>query len=81
MNWKINVPEAIALAATVVSITLWAQSTFQSKEDAKEVKQNLDVRIGRLESEIVNIRSDISDISKDTQFIRGKMEGSVIIKK
>lgn len=75
-NWKISLPESIALVATVVSVTLWAQSTFQSKDDAKEIKLQFENRLSKVESELVNLRNDISEVAKDTQFIRGKLEGA-----
>lgn len=77
MNWKISIPEAMALVATVVSITLWSHTTFQSKDDAKETKTIFDSRLNKVETELSNLRNDISDVAKDVNYIRGRLEPKV----
>lgn len=74
MNWKISLPEAMALVATVVSITLWSHTTFQSKDDAKDTKISFEARLNKVESELINLRNDISDVAKDVNYIRGRLE-------
>ena len=77
LNWKLSLPETVGLVATVVSGTLWAQTTFQSKADARDIKEQFENRLTKVEVEISNLRKDISDVMKDTQYIRGRLEPRV----
>lgn len=74
LGWKLNLAESIAMAITAVSIVLWANSTFQDKFDAIEVKKALEERVSRVELELSNLRRDINSIAVDTSYIRGRLE-------
>lgn len=74
LSWKLSLIESIAMATTAVSIVLWANSTFQDKADAIEVKKALEERVSRVELELSNLRRDINSIAVDTSYIRGRLE-------
>lgn len=71
LKWAFNAPEVISAVATAVAITLWSMQTFQSKDEAKEIKAELQAEISSVKSEVSSIREKIDRISGDVQYIRG----------
>ena len=76
IRWSIE--EVAAFAVTVASITtaiiLWSISNFQSKEEASELKQNINERLSKVELEVQILRSSVGQISVDVSYIRGRLE-------
>lgn len=76
IKWSIE--EVAAFAVTVASITtaviLWSISNFQSKEEASELKQNINDRLSKVELEVQILRSSVGQISVDVSYIRGRLE-------
>jgi hypothetical protein len=76
IKWSIE--EVAAFAVTVASITtaviLWSISNFQSKEEASELKQNINERLSKVELEVQILRSSVGQISVDVSYIRGRLE-------
>lgn len=66
--------EGVILAAGAISIVIWSMATFQKKDDAEEAKKALQERIRIVELEISSLRRDVSDVAKDTQYIRGRIQ-------
>lgn len=77
LNSPLNLVHSIWIATALLSALVWFYATFQKKDDAEEVKKGLQERITRIELEISSIRRDITDISRDTSYIRGRLEPSI----
>lgn len=79
IKWSIE--EVAAFAVTVASITtaviLWSISNFQSKEEASELKQNINDRLSKVELEVQILRSSVGQISVDVSYIRGRLEPKI----
>ena len=73
-NWRMTLAEGIILASGAIGIMLWSMSTFQKKDDADETKKALQERIHVVELEISSLRRDVSEVAKDTQYIRGRIQ-------
>jgi preprotein translocase subunit SecF len=77
-DWKFNSIETLgfgfSLAAVAVSITLWATATFQSKDDAKEMRKALETRVESVELQVQQMRASLENIRSDVSYIRGRLE-------
>lgn len=75
---KWSVEEVAAFAVTIASITtaviLWSISNFQSKDEANDLKANLNDRLSKVELEVQILRSSVGQISVDVSYIRGRLE-------
>ena len=74
MNWRLSLAETISAIFAVVIITIWFLNTFQSKNDASTDKNAIDVRVGKVETEMGNMRTSMEVIGRDTSYIRGRLE-------
>ena len=77
-GWRFSLVEtagfAFSLASVAVAITLWTVSTFQSKDEAKEIKAQLESRIVSIEAETRALRDSMNGVAKDVSYIRGRLE-------
>lgn len=77
-DWRFSPVEMIgfgfSIATVAVSITLWSVSTFQSKQDAIEVRQQIERRIDAIESQVNTMRQSLENVARDTSYIRGRLE-------
>lgn len=64
----------VSLATMAVGITLWATSTFQTKDDYREHKTTVERRLDLLEGEMRSMNHVITGVAKDVSYIRGKIE-------
>lgn len=78
IDWRFSAAELIAgmlsLTSIAVGITLWSVSTFQSKDDAIEVKMQLERRMDSLEGQVNTMRLSLEGVARDTSWIRGRLE-------
>lgn len=65
---------AITIASVTTSIILWSISTFQSKEDAKTYKIDVDNRVNKLENNLQMMQTSTQQILVDVSYIRGRLE-------
>jgi len=74
LSWRLTMAETLGacftVGSTVAVIMLWANSNFQSKEDAIK----MDTRITSIEVRLDKLGDGITDIAKDVSYIRGKLE-------
>lgn len=77
ISWKLTLTETIAIVSLAVSGVVWANSTFQDKATAAKAEIASDARVARLELEVSIMRRDLTDIAKDTNYIRGRLEPQV----
>jgi hypothetical protein len=77
-GWRFSLAETAAfgfsLTSMSVAITLWTVGTFQSKEDAKEIKAQLEIRIQSIEQQTKELRNSVDGVAKDVSYIRGRLE-------
>jgi hypothetical protein len=78
IEWRFSIMEtfgaALSMASLAVGITLWSIATFQRKEDAIEIKIQLERRIDVIESEVRVMRASVEGVAKDVSYIRGRIE-------
>jgi vacuolar-type H+-ATPase subunit I/STV1 len=78
IEWRFSPVETIgaafSLASVCVGITLWSVSTFQSKQDAQEVKTHLERRIENIEAQMNTIRTSLEHVARDISYVRGRLE-------
>lgn len=74
LQWKLSLAESLSMVITVLALVGWVMSTFYRKDEAKELKDSLESRVTRIELEMSNLRENISAISRDTNYIRGRLE-------
>lgn len=74
MKWNMSLAETLAFGMTVAVFVVWALSFFQTKDDAKEWKSNVEVRMGKIESEVSSMRGSMEIIGRDVSYIRGRIE-------
>ena len=84
IEWRFNAIETLgfglSLTAMAVTITLWSVNTFQSKEDAKLLKEEINTKIVVIETQVNTMRSSIEGVAKDVSYIRGRLEPNNISK-
>lgn len=77
-SFKFGLVEIVGFAITIASVTtsiiLWSISTFQSKEDAKSYKIDVDARVSKLENNLQTMQSSTQQILVDVSYIRGRLE-------
>lgn len=73
-KWRLTLAESLALVVTVVSVTIWIITTFQSKSDAQEWKNAIEGRVGAIEEQLTQMRNNMDGIGKDVSYIRGRLE-------
>lgn len=70
LSWKLSLAETLSFGVTIAALVVFATSTFQSKEDGYKLEK----RIDRLEVELSNMRTILTQISSDLAYIRGRLE-------
>lgn len=74
LNWKLSLAETLGACGTVgalvATIMIYANGSFQSKEDAIKMYQ----RIEKVEMELASLKSGVNQIAVDVSYIRGKLE-------
>lgn len=70
LSWKLSVAETLSFGVTIAALVVFATSTFQSKTDGEKLEK----RIDRLETELSNMRTILTDISNTLSYIRGRLE-------
>lgn len=78
MNIRWSIAEVASFGLTVASLTaaivVWTHSNFQLKADAVLLKQDVDQKIARLESDLASVRNSTFQIGVDVSYIRGRLE-------
>jgi hypothetical protein len=78
LDWRFSLAETamgmVSIATLAVGITTWSLSTFQSKQDASEMKQQFERRIEGVEGEMRVMRSSLDRIAGNVEYIRGRLE-------
>ena len=67
----------LTVASVTTSIILWSTSHFQSKEDAKNFKSDVEKQFNNVTAELQTIRSSNNQISIDVSYIRGRLEPQI----
>ncbi len=74
LKWKLSLAEAIGACGIVGSfvsaVMIYANGSFQSKDDASKMYQ----RIEKVESELSSLKNGVNQIAVDVSYIRGKLE-------
>ena len=78
IDWRLSMAETISGIITATGLTagilLWSIKTYQSKEDAVEMKRQLEKRIEGVEAQITTMRTSLENVARDTSYIRGRLE-------
>ena len=78
LKWRLTLAETLSFGVSVAlatgGITIWSMTTFQSKTDASELRQQFEHRVNSLEEELKAIRGNMGQIAVDVSYIRGKLE-------
>lgn len=74
LSWKLTLAETLGACGTVGAfvsvIMIFANNSFQSKEDASKMYQ----RIEKVETELSSLKNGVNQIAVDVSYIRGKLE-------
>ena len=79
-HWSISqvVTFAISVSTITAGIVLWAQSSFESKDNAKSKYDSFDSRLKSNEDDIKAIRDSNTKIAVDVSYIRGRLEPKTV---
>lgn len=65
------------VSSVAVGITVWVQSTFQTKEQAKNFEERIDQGITTLWNKLNTTEANITQVAVDVSFVRGHVEATL----
>jgi len=70
-QWRFTFSETAMGISVAVAITLWANTTFQTKVEAERERQQLEARLNAQETRLGAMEGAVYETRSDVAFIRG----------
>lgn len=62
------------VASVAVGITVWVQSTFQTKEHARHFEERMEQGMQNIWTQITETQTKITTIAENVSYIKGRVE-------